>query len=727
MDFLSSGARFANLSLADLLRARDQFHPHLVHKRNVVGTAVGRYLIRQSDPWPNEQDDESHDASTPGEEKRKEPRTLENSEVREYSWPCVLVFVDRWVDESQFGKIGEIPASDYVPKTIYLDDGKAVPICVVLAPRDTSPPPRTTPPRMREGRLEGGYPIHTTVQNVEHTGTIGCLFTDGNKVYAMTSRHVAGEPGKELEAANGVAIGATSGLQLGRRPFEEVYAPWPGRNVFVHFDVALVEVSDLRKWSSGIYSVGAVGPLAPLSTYNLSLNLIGCPVRAHGAASGPLRGRIAALFYRFKSIGGFDYVSDFLIGSRTRDPLPTVPGDSGAVWVMDGDEEENEGPKRMPIAVQWGGTVLGAERTTFALAANLSTIARELNVDVYRGPSVATFEYWGGEGHQKIGEYACALVTSPSLLALLTKNSLNIGELANFPDREWKSLRGNENNALNFENPTHYSDMDYRPPGGDSLDDLTPDAASLDPQTWRDYYDGINWRTHRERGLLPFRVWQIYKDLVALIAAGNDVKSIVAAAGILAHYIGDACQPLHSSIHDNGNRFRRKNGQHVNFMFKRSAQFYGKGVHTPYETDMLDDHAGDVHDGIEAQLPAGTNHGMALVDTPRNAAWASIQLMRRARGRIDPLAIVETYAQAIKNGDYAPSELWDDHANETIDTMVDGCRTLAMLWDSAWKEGNGDAIDPNAFKTFQLNALKAICRPGTFLPSRTLDFIDAVL
>ena len=43
--------------------------------------------------------------------------------------------------------------------------------------------------------------------------------------------------------------------------------------------------------------------------------------------------------------------------------------------------------------------------------------------------------------------------------------------------------------------------------------------------------------------------------------------------------------------------------------------------------------------------------------------------------------------------------------------MVDGCRTLAMLWDSAWKEGNGDAIDPNAFKTFQLNALKAITTP----------------
>jgi hypothetical protein len=42
---------------------------------------------------------------------------------------------------------------------------------------------------------------------------------------------------------------------------------------------------------------------------------------------------------------------------------------------------------------------------------------------------------------------------------------------------------------------------------------------------------------------LPFRVWQIYKKMVEFVAAG-DVASFVAAGGILAHYVGDACQPL---------------------------------------------------------------------------------------------------------------------------------------------------------------------------------------
>ena len=50
MDHLTSSPEFNSLSLADVLEAREQFHVHLMHKANVVGTAVGRYLIRKEDP-----------------------------------------------------------------------------------------------------------------------------------------------------------------------------------------------------------------------------------------------------------------------------------------------------------------------------------------------------------------------------------------------------------------------------------------------------------------------------------------------------------------------------------------------------------------------------------------------------------------------------------------------------------------------------------------------------
>src|SRR4029453_14334305 len=44
MDPLSSDFDFNMLSLEDLLRARDFFHLHLMHKANVVGPVVGPYL-----------------------------------------------------------------------------------------------------------------------------------------------------------------------------------------------------------------------------------------------------------------------------------------------------------------------------------------------------------------------------------------------------------------------------------------------------------------------------------------------------------------------------------------------------------------------------------------------------------------------------------------------------------------------------------------------------------
>jgi len=45
-DYLSIQDDFNRLSLRDLRAARDQFHLYLIHKPNVVATAVGRYRIR---------------------------------------------------------------------------------------------------------------------------------------------------------------------------------------------------------------------------------------------------------------------------------------------------------------------------------------------------------------------------------------------------------------------------------------------------------------------------------------------------------------------------------------------------------------------------------------------------------------------------------------------------------------------------------------------------------
>ena len=96
MDTLfKSSSNFASLSLKDLVEARDLFHYHLMNKKNVVATALGLYRIRKSDPWPSK-----HHAAKHARSEKSDRRTLFNSEVRPYSWPCVYVFVSSWEYET---------------------------------------------------------------------------------------------------------------------------------------------------------------------------------------------------------------------------------------------------------------------------------------------------------------------------------------------------------------------------------------------------------------------------------------------------------------------------------------------------------------------------------------------------------------------------------------------------------------------------------------------------
>ena len=48
---------FSSLSLKDLIEARDVYHFHLMNKANAIGTAVGLYLIRDREAWPQDRAD----------------------------------------------------------------------------------------------------------------------------------------------------------------------------------------------------------------------------------------------------------------------------------------------------------------------------------------------------------------------------------------------------------------------------------------------------------------------------------------------------------------------------------------------------------------------------------------------------------------------------------------------------------------------------------------------
>jgi hypothetical protein len=740
---LSSQPNFKSLSLKDLLEARDLYHWHLSNKANVVGTAIGLYLIRKDDPWPK-----SHVAAaeenSPGEAKGM--RTFENSEVRPYSWPAVIVLVTEWVDSSDFGH-GKVDPNRMVPRTLYMPDGRAVPVCVVAV--QVAEPSHGAPADVRwpATYIGGGCPLVADVQGVERTASVGCLVTDGHTTYALTNRHVCGEPGSPVNArlrGEVVEVGIASERQLTREPFTSVFPDFPGRRSYLTLDVGLVEVHDVNDWSSQPFGLeGAVEEIADLNELSLSLQLVDQPVRAFGSASGALEGTIKALFYRHKSLAGYDYISQFLI-APAKGLAQTQPGDSGTVWYLKSGSDDK--PTLHPLAVEWGGQSLFASdvgHLNYALATGLSTACQLLDVDLVSNHNTGANPYWGQTGHYSIATAAISLVKPAPLQKFLEANVERISfrpnelspaeikaklargdfvELADVPDLVWKKTPdrapGGRDYARNAgpEHPNHYADIDQPGIGGKTLRDLTLSRIdNMSVPVWMKWYADEGVTNSRSEGLLPFRVWQIFDEMVRQLKEGNDAK-FLCAAGVLAHYVGDACQPLHGSYHSDGYRDAPD---------ATAKKWPGKGVHATYEDKMVDRHSEDLLSQIEAQAEAFSQK-MPEIHDGRDAAFATVTLMSQVAKILPPAKLIDEYMR-LGGGSSARvvDGLWDAFGKETAKVMGAGARYLAAIWEAAFRSA-GTPL-PAGSREVPEKELAKVYQDTRFVPSLTIDKIGPLL
>jgi hypothetical protein len=721
-----------SLSINDLLEAREIFHTHLYNLQNVIATAIGLYRIRKNDP-------DVLDPSNTRSKLHSPPRTLSNSIVAPHSWPCILVFVDKWVT---LDELKDDP-DQVIPSFLYMPNGKKIPICVIYSQQKqaTSQLLNLNFPNELIG---GGYPIFTEVQGKQYVGSIGCLVTDGDSIYALTNRHVTGEKlessvGREIYTiVNGerYRIGNSSHKQIGKKPFEEVYKGWVGSRIYSNIDVGLVLLDDINYWTSQVFGIGEIGDPIDLSINNISLDIIDCPLRAFGAASGVMIGKIDALFYRYKSIGGFEYVSDLLIGPLDGE-LKNIPGNSGTIWFYDprlakkdtlsNGENANIVQKGLrahqlqPLAIEWGGHNLFVDQNgkefNFVLASFLSNVCRELDVDLVRNWNTGYSEYWGKLGHYKIAQKACSLVSNHKLKKLLennlkfiafSDNDLLSGEqerinsnefvpLADVPDIVWR----NTTHARIKDEGNHFADMDEEGNGefsGKTLFDITEDPNNVKVEIWNSFYDSINLE---KRGALPFRVWQLYKEMVNCIK-NVDMTKFICTAGILSHYIGDACQPLHATKFYNG----------------RPGHQNELGVHSSYETKMLDRFAADIIGKVNTNLQNVTVTSDEIGG--HNAAISLIQLMRKCRQILSPLEIIEVYVQG-SNTNNRLRHMFELLGDRSATCLAEGCIELATVWENAWTEGDGDQIDDNNLMTLNPIELKNVYENSEFLPSYKLQ------
>lgn len=760
---------YASVSIKDLLDAREAYHVHLSELDNVVGTAIGRYLINRKDWYASNPPDRPRPADVA---MVNEPRTLTNSIVRPWSWPAVLVFVKQWQDTRTLG-------GDVVPKTLYLPDGRLVPTCVIEAtPDETLAPPSLGPYRSSE-LVGGGYSCFRTHQGEEATGTIACLVRKSGSYYALTNRHVAGGYGETVQGfirGSKPPIGKTSNIAVDRKPFPDIFPSWGNAQTLLTLDAGLIRIDDIRDWTSQAFGIGEIGEVFNATDTTVTLDLIGCPVRAFGGFSGISRGEIKALFFRYESNGGFEYATDVLIGPRTGTPQAsqppeaarpfTHPGDSGTLWFYDppadsksssaGDEEvgadfveHGTSARRLrPIAMQWGGQRVrlpDGYRSAYAIGSFLSSICQSLDIEVVRDWSLGHDEYWGKIGHFAIGWKACDQL-SGTLSALMKKNQTSIGfsdetisddagfkvdrkgfvPLADVPDYIWVTQKGTHPN----EAIQHFADIDiYDINGGPSLlDSCVADSKFVAASKWKAYFDGFAAKeVGPEEGALPFRVWQIWDAMVKYLKAG-DVIHFVAAAGVLAHYVGDASQPLHCSyLHHGVPPMVSVGGRKYpvprdSDAFKEFKTTKPSKIHGIYEETMLEVDPAQVLADVDASLAKGSSLKFEI-SSGHDAGVAVISLMKASQTRLAPKTII-----AADDPDQGPKAraavLWknDTIRKATVESLADSVCLLAALWTAAWEVGGGKNLAASDLKEFDPEDFGAICRTEKgFVPSVSLE------
>lgn len=656
--------------------------------------------------------------------RRRAPRrTLANSIVTPWSWPCVLVFVEGWKTLEEFG--GD--SGPVIPRRLYLTDGRIVPTCVVSVEPQGGAGVPLGGLNFPTGLLAGGFPILSRVQNEDHLGTVACLVTDGDSVFALTNRHVAGPAGRVIEArvhGGRARVGVSDGAQVGKKPFSEVYRTLPASSAVANLDAGLVRVDDRSQWTAQVYGLGELGPHEDVSSESVSLALVGRRVVGFGSASGRMTGEIHALFYRFKTLAGLDYVTDLLIGPCDEgEKLRTHHGDSGALWCVEAPGRDGR-PTLKPIAMQWGGHQLAANaadsRYEFALGTFLSVICRELDVEIVRTWNTGFSDYWGKLGHFLVGAKACSRVTDKKLRKLLGNNVENIGygddelgrkngvgrktfrdkfvPLADVPDLAWKRHKGRGK-----EGPTHFADMDKEGAGpfaGKTLLELSKKRENVSAAVWNRFYAALGGDDARKRGCLPFRVWQVFDEMCGY-AAQNDVARFVAAAGVLAHYVGDACQPLHVSQYHHGRDESEAN------------------VHDDYETKMLDRHAPD--------LLAGVNEAVAKtrltpIATGHDAAVAIVELMRSTFRLLPPEHVCDVFAEV--TGPDHLDHMWSKLGDDTCRAIAHGCALLASLWQAAWSRCDKASLTDDDLGTLDPARLRRIYERPDFCASLSLRDLE---
>lgn len=276
---------------------------------------------------------------------------------------------------------------------------------------------------------------------------------------------------------------------------------------------------------------------------------------------------------------------------------------------------------------------------------------------------------WGRKGHELIPTEA-ALALPDTMPAFFTKNADRLAALGSQPDR-WRFKELKHLNGSNV--PDHY--MNWEPVKEKELPTDRYAYAQMIQDGGLERGDG----GPQYNGTLPYRMAELFEGLVAEFAlyrmelertpdgGANALlrqleENAIYTAGILSHYVADATQPLHASVHHDGwdEKFEPNPG---GFRTK-------PGVHREFEVFLVNEAV--TQEEVRRRIPATPQ---LLEGDPLQFA---VDLVKESNGLVKGLYRLEA------DGKLNPWKPHPEGVELATDRIARGATLLRDLWHSAW-------------------------------------------
>lgn len=153
---------------------------------------------------------------------------------------------------------------------------------------------------------------------------------------------------------------------------------------------------------------------------------------------------------------------------------------------------------------------------------------------------------WDSATHRMIARFAVEALPPCALKTTFSRNEVALEGFSVEPD---SALKRNYGKA---EERKHYINIEWF--GSDPFSSLDPDINVMRRR--------VGDRVLKESGTLPWAIEQVSDDIESAWRR-DDCERAIRLGGYLAHYVGDASQPLHSTIRFDG--YPRDKGIHARF------------------------------------------------------------------------------------------------------------------------------------------------------------------